>query len=92
MAKINKTVQKTFGDVLKQRKLEKIMIAKEKEAQIKAERELRTDKFIKNTAKEMLKNSAKYQLQVFNADSTPNFSTLCSERSVWAPWSKLFGN
>lgn len=67
MARINKVVKKSFADILKQRKLEQIKAAKEKEATIQALKELQFDEFVRKTAKEMLKGRFKYDLKVFNA-------------------------
>lgn len=91
MVKISQTSKKTVVDIMKQRKLEKIQLAKEKESSIQTAKELEFDKFVRNTARKILNSSSKYNLRVFEADAqvTSFLPTFLSEMSLWAPWSKM---
>lgn len=94
MAKIIKTSKLSVADIMKQKKLEQKKILQEKAAAIKAAKELEFDTFVRNTAKDILKDcKAKCRLQVFNSNSATNFidNSCSSESSIWAPWSRLSG-
>lgn len=68
MAKISRISSIKLADVMKQKKMEQKRIAKEKAEAIRAAQELEFDKFVRNTAKDMLKGIGKFRLQVFNGD------------------------
>lgn len=70
MTKISKVTKKTYADLVKQKKLEASKIAKEKELVIQKTKELQFDTFIRTTAKDMLKNSFRYDLKVFRGNVT----------------------
>lgn len=83
MSKVPKiSARKTVQTILKQKRQEQTKLLKAKEAQ-------EFDTFVRNTAKDMLKNSFNYRLQVFNADTTSKMPVISETASVWAPWSKL---
>lgn len=48
------------------------------------------DAFCRQTAKDMLKGFRKVELHVNNSESSKNLSSMISDNSIWAPWSKLF--
>lgn len=90
MSKISRVSKKTFGDIVRERKLAKAQLAKEKAIAVQTEKDLQFDKFVRNTAREMLQGSAKYNLQVFDADAGSKLPLFSSDKSVWASWSKMF--
>lgn len=67
MAKIPRIAKTSYADILKQRKLEQIKVAKEKAEAIRIEKELQFDQFVKNTAKDIVKDIFRCQVQVITA-------------------------
>ena len=90
MAKIARISKKSFADIMKQKKFEKAQLAKEKEIAVQKAKDLEFDTFVRNTARDMLKGSPRYELKVFDVKDTSVIPNISSDRSVWAPWSKLF--
>ena len=70
MAKISKIKNLKMANIMKQRKFEQIKLLKEKEASIQLEKQLQCDMFIKSTAKAMVKDFFKCELQVFDAKTS----------------------
>lgn len=91
MAKITKTFKiKSVSDFMKQKKIEQARIQKEKAAALEAAKDLKFDTFVRNTAKDILKDyTARNRVQVFDTAIPAQVRSSCSEASVWAPWSKL---
>lgn len=90
MAKIARIAKKSFAQIVKQKKFEKAQLAKEREIAVQKAKDLEFDTFVRNTARDMLKSSRRYELQVFDVKDTVVSPQISSDRSVWAPWSKLF--
>ena len=90
MPKISKITKRTFNDVVKERKLAERISEKEKQESLQIQKELQFDKFIKNTAKDILQKSPTFKLQVFDADAKTPMNLAFSDNSIWAPWSALF--
>lgn len=93
MPKINRiTAKKTFGQILKQKKLDKI---KAEQARIQADiakQEAQFDAYVKQTASEMLKSFPNPRIDLNVANHSESFNTIYSQTlidSVWAPWSKM---
>lgn len=91
MSKIVKISKRTVADFMKQKKIERAKLLKEKEAAVQKAKELQFDTFVRNTARDILSSSSRrYELQVFDVKDTVVSPQISSDRSVWAPWSKLF--
>lgn len=96
MPKINRiTAKKTFGQILKQKKLDKI---KAEQARIQAniaKQEAQFDAYVKQTASEMLKSFPNPRIDLRIANHSESFDRAYSQTlidSVWAPWSKMANN
>lgn len=92
MPRINKiTAKKTFGQMLKQKKIEKL---KAEQARIQAniaQKEAEFDSFVKQTAKDILKDmiNPRIDLKVATlSDYNKTYNVLPTE-SQWAPWNNI---
>ena len=93
MPKINRiTAKKTFGQILKQKKLEKLKTEQARVQANIAQKEAEFDSFVKQTAKDMLKDfqNPRIEMNVIDYSNLHNriYDKLFTD-SVWASWSKM---
>lgn len=104
MAKIPPVNRKSLNQILKNKK--NLLKTKTKAAQrataIKPEQQMAAtpaiknetgDAFIRETARNMLKEMPKYELKIITQNEISSYTpmeSMASENSIWAPWSKMF--
>lgn len=67
MTKVSRITKVTVADIMKQKKLEMIKKAKERQAEIQRIKDQEFDTFVRNTARDMIKDSFKFELKIFNS-------------------------
>lgn len=86
-------VKISLGNVLKAKKLQQkkfeMNAAQEAAANEVKKMNEQFDTFVKETARDILNRSSKYELNVNNPDAVALSYTSGSENSIWAPWSKF---
>lgn len=84
MPKIQKIgTRKVVSQILKDKK--KLQLQKQQEAS-----NLRFEKLLHKTAKEMLKDFPRYELQTNRPDTFQSSVAITPTESLWAPWSKSY--
>lgn len=86
MAKIQRCT-KSIAQVLKERKTK---LEAENISKAKKKSELRFKNYLSKTAKSIMEDFPKYELQTNKLDTFSSSYIPVQSESIWAPWSKMF--